>query len=137
MPGGKGNIRPEDNPKPFKTGVSGNPNGQPPSIKKQVRELLALNEELEIRWADLISIEEGDSIRVRLPVQMATAVKLFQWAMSNNPVASLNAIQIMLEHIDGKPAQSINFHNDQPIQQIELTDEQLAEAMQELKPPGF
>ncbi len=32
MPGGKGKLRPEDNPKPFKKGQIGNPNGRPKKL---------------------------------------------------------------------------------------------------------
>jgi hypothetical protein len=43
MPGGKGKLRPEDNPKPFKKGQSGNPNGRPklPDIKEALAKILA------------------------------------------------------------------------------------------------
>ena len=33
MPGGKGNIKPKDNPKPFKKGENGGSNGRPKGIK--------------------------------------------------------------------------------------------------------
>lgn len=36
MPGGKGNIRPEDNPKPFKNGDRANPWGRPPRLVSQI-----------------------------------------------------------------------------------------------------
>ena len=36
MPGGKGNIRPSDNPKPFKKGNNMNPNGRPRKLISHV-----------------------------------------------------------------------------------------------------
>jgi len=37
MPGGDKNIRPSDNPKPFKKGASGNPNGRPKKLLTQFK----------------------------------------------------------------------------------------------------
>lgn len=41
MPGGKGNIKPSDNPKPWKKGQSGNPFGRPPSLESIIDELFS------------------------------------------------------------------------------------------------
>ncbi len=134
MPGGKGNIRPSDNPKPFKLGNSGNPYGSPPSLKKQIQEILIADGQMKIDAKNVISVHEDGSVEIRLPKKEMVAMKLFQWAMSNRPAASIRAIELMFNYIDGKPHQSIDIDMAEPIQQIELSDEQFAEVMKEITP---
>lgn len=107
MPGGNKAIRPEDNPKPFKKGNKANPHGQPPSIRRKLRELLKEEGVLRIEKKEVLRINEDGSIDIKVPSQMMLALKLEKWAISNNGNESLKAIQMIMEQVDGKPLQTI------------------------------
>jgi len=62
------------------------------------------------------------------------AMKLMQWALSNKGNDSLKAIQLVIEHLEGKPAQSLSIATDQPVNQVALSDEQFNTIMEQLKP---
>lgn len=133
MPGGNKNIKPSDNPKPFKKGQSGNPKGQPPSIRRQLKELMQAEGVLIIPADQVIEVNEDGSVSVQVSTQLMLAQKLEQWAASNNGSESLKAIQMIMEQIDGKPPISgdLNIINQQPVQ---LTDKQFKEALKQIKP---
>ncbi len=133
MPGGKGKLRPEDNPKPWKKGQSGNPNGQPPSIRRQLKELMQAEGVLTIPADQVIKVNDDGSVDLMVSTQLMLAQKLEKWATSNTGAESLKAIQMIMEQIDGKPPISgdLNITNTQPVQ---LTDKQFKEALKEIKP---
>jgi len=57
-----------------------------------------------------------------------------QWAMSSKEGASVRSIQLIMEHLEGRPHQSLNISTDEPINQVQLSDEQFEELMDKLKP---
>ena len=136
MPGGPGKLRPEDNPKPFKKGEVANPKGRPLSIRNQIRDILAMDGRMKIKPEHVIKIHEDGSVDITMPKRDMVAMKLLQWAMSNKETASVRSIQIIMDHLEGRPAQSLNISTDEPINQVQLSDEQFKEIMKELKPKG-
>jgi len=66
MPGGKGKIRPEDNPKPFVKGQSGNIHGRPPSLNTLINELYADGKDIkEAIEAGMAKAKKGDITALR------------------------------------------------------------------------
>lgn len=134
MPGGKGNIRPEDNPKPYKKGQSGNLKGRPISIRNQLKEILKMDGSMKIKAEHVKKINNDGSVEIVMPKKDMVAMKLMQWALSNKGNDSIRAIQLVMEHLEGRPAQSLNISTDEPINQVQLSDEQFETIMKELKP---
>ena len=135
MPGGPGKLKGNE----FGAGFDINPQninrtGQNISIRKQIRELLADDGKMVIEAKQVKKINDDGSVEIVLPTQMAVAMKLFHWAMSNKEGASTKAIQMIMEHIDGKAHQSMSIESDQPVIQYEVTDEQVENILNELKP---
>ena len=134
MPGGKGKLRPEDNPKPFKPGQSGNPKGAPISIRNQIREILAMDGKMHIKEEHVISQNDDGSVYIIMPKKDMVAMKVMQLAMTGSGSTTIRALQLIIEHLEGKPHQSASVDLGQPINQMNLTDEQFQEIMKELKP---
>jgi flagellar basal body rod protein FlgF len=135
MPGGKGKIRPEDGTEGFQKHPENiNRNGRPISIRNQIREMLQADGSLTIPKRNVISINEDGSIDVLMPKKDAIAMRLMQWALSNKGTDALKAIQMIIEHLEGRPHQSATVDINQPVQQYELTDDQFEKIMKELKP---
>ena len=111
MPGGKKNIKPEDNTNGFQKNPQNiNRNGAPPSIRNQIKEILAADGSMKIKWEDVITIQNNDFVEIKLLNKEMSAIKLFQWAMSSNPAASIRALQTIIEQTDGKATQSLELH---------------------------
>ena len=135
MSGGKGQIEDKDRTGGFdKNPQNINRTGQNVSIRKQLRELLAADGKMKIEWKNVIEVEDGKFVEILLPKQTMIVMKLFHWAMSSKDVASTKAIQMIMEHMDGRAAQSISISTDEPINQVQLSDDQFQEIMKELKP---
>jgi len=113
MPGGRGNIRPEDRTNGFEKNPQNiNRNGQPISIKKQLNEILLKDGEVELPKKDFIK-ETKNSYIFKLPKQEALAMKLISMAMGNDN-HSFNALKLILETFDGKatqPTKELNNKN--------------------------
>jgi len=135
MPGGKGNITPADNPKPFdKNPENINKKGRPPSIRNQLKKILLMDGSLVIQKKHVRKINDDGSVEIVMPKKDMIAMRLMQWALSNKGSDSLKAIQMIVEHLEGKPAQSLSVSTDQPVNQVTLSDEQFNEIMEQLKP---
>lgn len=97
-----------------------NKEGRPPSIKRELKELLAKQGKIKVDAKQVVSIEEDGSVIIKLPTEMQLAMKLQQWALSNKGMNSLKAIQMIMEQIDGKPQQEVSLtHVEQPLFRIE------------------
>ena len=48
------------------------------------------------------------------------AMKVMQLAMSGSGSTTIRALQLILEHLEGRPAQAVNVSMDQPINEIIL-----------------
>ena len=135
MPGGKSNIKGSDNTGGFQVNPQNiNKSGRGPSLKRALREMLEMKGELVIEKKNVIAVNEDGSIRIKIPDEGLIILKLKQWLMSKNPTASMKAIQLVFEYTDGKPHQSLSIETDQPVITYEVTDDQVAEIVKELKP---
>ena len=135
MPGGRGKIRPEDNTGGFHVNPQNiNRKGQQLSIRNQLREILKMDGSMRIEKKHVIAINEDGSVEILMPKKDMVAMKLMQWALSNKGPDSIKAIQLVMEHLEGRPHQSLNISTDEPINQVQLTDEQFETIMEELKP---
>lgn len=121
MPGGKGNIRPEDGiPFTSETGrAAGRKGGKAVSIRRQLKDLLDKDGLLVIPAAQIIETKKDGSVLVNLPTQDKVAMQVIRWAMSGDFRASLPALKMLIEQIDGKPMQE---------HQISTKERQLTEA---------
>jgi hypothetical protein len=91
--------------------------GRKPSIRNELKALLAKDGELKIPNKQVLRINEDGSVIIKLPTQQSLAMKLISWAMSNKGVNSMNALKVMIEQIDGKPKQEVdmNLKQEQPL----------------------
>ncbi len=135
MPGGDKNIKPGDNTNGFQKNPQNiNRNGQPPSIKRQLKELMKADGVLIIPKEEVISVNEDGSVSIEVSSQMMLAIKLERWAASGDGSYSLKAIQMIMEQIDGKPHQTQDINMGEPIQPVSLTDAQLDKVLSKIKP---
>jgi hypothetical protein len=81
-------IRPEDNPKPFKKGQSGNPNGRPKKIP-----------ELDKLLADVLG-EEKDGVEAAKAILMALRAKATK--------GDVRAAEVLLDRAYGKAKQFLD-----------------------------
>ena len=61
---------------------------------------------------NVLKINENGSIVVKATSSEQIARKLVDWAMSNKGADSIKAIQIIMNHLDGKPIQTIDQRTD-------------------------
>lgn len=135
MSGGKGKIEAADRTGGFdKNPQNINKKGRPISIRNQIREILAMDGTMKIKAEHVQKINEDGSVEILMPKKDMVAMKLMQWAMSNKETASVRSIQIIMDHLEGRPAQSLNIKTDEPINQVQLSDKQFEDIMKELKP---
>ena len=135
MPGGKGNIKGSDNTAGFQVNPQNiNRAGQQLSIRNQLREILKMDGTMKIEKKHVIAINKDGSVEILMPKKDMVAMKLMQWALSNKGTDSIKAIQLVMEHLEGRPHQSLNISSDEPINQVQLSDEQFEKIMEELKP---
>lgn len=110
MPGGKGNITPEDGAATrWKPGQSGNPKGRQVSIKRQLKDLLVKDGAITIPAKQVVKVLDNGDVQIKLPTQQQLAMKLVSWAMSQKGNDSIKAIQMIIDHIDGKAVQPIDL----------------------------
>lgn len=106
MPGGRNNIRPEDNTNGFQKNPQNiNRNGSKPSIKKQLAKILKSEGTLPLPKKFFIK-EDNDNYYFEIPTQTMIALKLISISMGNKK-DSFNAIKLLLETFDGKAVQSV------------------------------
>ncbi len=135
MPGGNKNIKPEDGTEGFQKNPQNiNKKGRPISIRNQIREILAMDGTMKIKPEHVKKINDNGSVEILMPKKDMVAIKLMQWAMSNKETASVRSIQIIMDHLEGRPAQSLNIKTDEPINQVQLSDAQFEELMEKMKP---
>lgn len=127
MPGGNKNIKGSDNTAGFQVNPQNiNKKGGPLSIRNQIREILAMDGRMKIKKEHVMAINEDGSVEILMPKRDMVAMKLLQWAMSNKETASVRSIQIIMDHLEGKPHQSVDVSlgniNIDPKQWIDETE---------------
>ena len=136
MSGGKGKIEDKDRTGGFNVNPQNiNKQGAPISIRHQIREILAMDGKMHIKPEHVIKINDDGSVDILMPKKDMVAMKVMQLAMTGSGATTIRALQLIWDHLDGKPAQSVNVSMDQPINQIELSDEQVDKILEEMKPP--
>lgn len=93
----------KDNPENINT------KGRPISIRATLREILGKKGKLFIPKEQIIHYDKKKGVTISVPDEMHLALKLKEWAFSTKGYDSLKAIQMIMEHIDGKPSQSIEI----------------------------
>lgn len=106
MPGGYKNIKPEDG-KQFTPENQPENRGRKPSIKKQIAELFEKEGKITIPKNQVAKINEDGSVAIILPTQMQVAMKLISLVMGKDGNVSMRGIQMLIEHFDGKPTQTV------------------------------
>lgn len=81
--------------------------GRKPSIRKQLAELMERDGKITIPAKQIVKVNDDGSVTMVLPTQMQLAMKLTSWAMSNKGGDSIKSIQMIMEHMDGKPKQEV------------------------------
>ena len=85
-----------------------NKKGRPPTLKASLRKLLEKDGSVVFEKKDVISINEDGSVEVKVPERDALMFRLIKIAhsrASNN----VRAIQMIMEHLEGKPTQLLEF----------------------------
>lgn len=85
-----------------------NNKGRPISIRQTLRELLQKKGEFFVPREQIISITD-EGVTILIPDDVKLALTLTNWAVSKKGYDSLKAIQLIIEHIDGKPNQAIQI----------------------------
>lgn len=105
MPGGKGNIRPEDNPKPFKKGENGG--GYPKGVPNSKTRLLRLLKLVQEKTNPVTGEKEMFSVAEQLDmVLISKALK-----------GDIRAYQEIFDRLEGKATQETKVITNEPIQQ--------------------
>lgn len=104
--------------------------GRNPSIRKQLKELLASDGVITIPKGQIVSVNEDGSVAMKVPTEYQLALKLKSIAMGKNThTNTLKAIQIIMEQVDGKPTQVIeqtNYNENNNIDYSKLSDKELS-----------
>jgi len=104
--------------------------GRNPSIRKQLKELLASDGVIIIPKDQIVSVNEDGSVAMKVPTEYQLALKLKSIAMGKNThTNTLKAIQIIMEQVDGKPTQAIeqtNYNENNNIDYSKLSDKELS-----------
>lgn len=118
MPGGNKNIKPSDNPKPFKKGVAPNPNGRPKKIYTIIKEMGYSVQDLKSAYAELMwySIKDLQGLHKddSKPIIVRIVANQLYLALKNGDMAKIKEI---MEYTLGKPTQTtdINVQSEQNI----------------------
>lgn len=137
MPGGYGQITAKDG-KPFSSTNQPKNRGRKPSIKTQLQRMVDSDGAIKIPYKQVIEIVEPKPatktkkaeqgyIRIALPHKEALAMRLITKAMSGD----YQWMKLLLEYVDGKPAQQINLDLPDSGSQIPMEDYTDAEIVEE------
>lgn len=100
-----------------------NKEGRPLSIRKTLKEMLGKDGEYFIPKEQIVKIND-EGVTIAVPDDVMIVLKLMEWAKSKKGYDSLKAIQMIIEHVDGKPNQAIEIDpsTDGVITVIQLPD---------------
>ena len=85
--------------------------GRKPSIRTQLEEVINEDGTYTVDAKDIVKTNEDGSVVIQSATAKQMAVKLVSWAMSKRGTDSIKAIQMIMDHIDGKPTQPIEQKN--------------------------
>jgi hypothetical protein len=90
----------------------GKSTGRPPSIRKQLKEMLGMEGKLPIPKKYLVE-EKDEEFIFKIPNEQSLALRLLSMAMSGQRHIALKALKMIMEQIDGKPTQAINVNSEE------------------------
>jgi hypothetical protein len=96
MPGGRGKIQPSDNPKPFKKGDVGNPNGRPKKLP-----------EIDALLAEVLGGDPSD------PETFSEAKEVLKAMLKAAKAGNVQAQTAILDRAYGKPKQAVEHSGPQ------------------------
>lgn len=113
MAGGFRKLRPEDNPKPFKKGESGNPKGKPPKIKTLLKKSGYTKDHIrmvfeESGWQTSEGLNKIIDDRTK-PAIMHVVARAFMKAIANGDYRYVSEI---MQQVIGKPKESMQVSGD-------------------------
>lgn len=114
--GGYKKIRPEDNPKPFKKGVSGNPEGRPKKIYTIIKEMGYSADDMksvfrELAWYTVFELKEVFKDENKPAIVRIVSNQL--WLALKN--GDMGKVKEILEYTLGKPSQFLDVKTDAPV----------------------
>ncbi len=128
MPGGKGNIKPEDNTNGFQKNpqnINSTGLNKKVSIKGEIEKLLQSDGTVMYSGDQIVEIGEDNGekfVKIKVPTQEALANKMVKIAMGKDDrVNTLRALTQLLEQFDGKATQKIETEEVNNENQIKLT----------------
>ena len=77
--------------------------------KIELRNLLSVDGEIEIKAQNVIHINKDGSVTVKIPTSESLVLKLLQIASSGKNTNTLKAIQMIFDRLDGRPRQTMEF----------------------------
>lgn len=97
--------------------------GRGPSLKNELRKLLDKQGKITFDAKDIVKTYEDGTVEIRVPEREALMLRLVQIAKgrtSNN----IRAIQMIMEHLEGKPTQLFEFmeYENVPTIFVDATD---------------
>lgn len=79
--------------------------GRKPGIKSQLQKIVDSNGSFTIKAKNVIEIKENGDVVIKVPTAESIAMKLSQWAIDGKGNHSIRAINMMIEHLEGKAKQ--------------------------------
>lgn len=109
MPGGNKNIKPSDNPKPFKKGVVQNPNGAPKKIYTIIKEMGYSANDMKAAFGELswYNVDELKNLHADNSKPMIVRIVANQIYLALTK-GDMSKIKEILEYTLGKPSQGID-----------------------------
>ena len=86
-----------------------NDQGRPLSIKSDLKRILGANGEMTIKAANIVNVHDNGDVTVRMAQSETLALRLLDWANSSRGADSLKALQMIINHTDGKADQKIEI----------------------------
>lgn len=100
-----------------------NRKGRPPSLKGELRKLLNKQGKVTFKKKEVIKVHDNGDVDVKVPEREALMMKLIRIAMSTAS-NNVRAIQMVMEHLEGKPTQILEFmeYENKPTIFIDATE---------------
>jgi len=120
-------LRPEDNPKPFVKGQSGNPNGRPRKFVSTLKSMGYKNSEVADAIQNLLAMTIDELKEVYQNQESTVLEKTVAGAIKKSiEKGDLQSIEVLLSRVFGKPKESVKIDtpvpSDHPIRQLSIEE---------------